>query len=436
VKILVVGGGGREHALVWKLRESPTVTEIIAAPGNAGVAELARCLPVAADDIEGLTRLALEERCDLTVVGPEIPLSVGIADRFAGEGLAVFGPSRSAARLEGSKRFAKELMLRAGIPTARAWATTSRDEAISHVRELGIPVVIKADGLAAGKGVMIATSEDEAISAIDAVLTEGRFGAAGSHVLVEEYLEGEEASILAFTDGRRIASLVPSQDHKRAFDGDRGPNTGGMGAYAPAPVVDKRILADIERDVIMATVRTLADEYGTEYRGVLYAGLMITDDGPKVLEFNCRFGDPETQVVLPLLDGDLAEIMMSVATGELDPSSVGATDQSAACVVMASGGYPGAYKKGRPIHGLKAADAMEGVVVFHAGTADSGGATVTAGGRVLGVTGVGPTLPDALDRAYAGVGAISFDDAHHRTDIAHRALEKVEGASAGGRDDA
>ncbi len=436
MKILVVGGGGREHALVWKLAQSPTVTDIIAAPGNAGIAELARCLPVAADDIKGLVRLASEERCDLTVIGPEIPLTMGIADRFADEGLAVFGPSKSAARLEGSKWFAKELMQRAGIPTARAWATASREEAISHVRELGAPVVIKADGLAAGKGVMIAASEDEAISAIDAVLTEGRFGAAGSHVLVEEYLEGEEASILAFTDGRRIAALAPSQDHKRALDGDRGPNTGGMGAYAPAPVVDKRMLADIERDVIMATVRTLAEEYDAEYRGVLYAGLMITDDGPKVLEFNCRFGDPETQVVLPLLDGDLAEIMMSVAVGELDPSSLGVTDQAAACVVMASGGYPGAYEKGKRIHGLEIAGSMEGVVVFHAGTADSKGATVTAGGRVLGVTGTGPALPDALDRAYAGVAAISFDGEHHRTDIAHRALENTEDPKTGGRDGA
>ncbi len=435
MRILVVGGGGREHALVWKLAQSPTVTDIIAAPGNAGIAELARCLPVAADDVEGLVRLASEESCDLTVIGPEIPLTMGIANRFADEGLAVFGPSKSAARLEGSKWFAKKLMLRAGIPTARAWATTSRDEALSHVRELGAPVVIKADGLAAGKGVMIAASEDEALAAIDAVLTEGRFGAAGSRVLVEEYLEGEEASILAFTDGRRIASLVPSQDHKRARDGDRGPNTGGMGAYAPAPVVDKRMLADIECDVLTAAVRTLAEEYGTEYRGVLYAGLMITDDGPKVLEFNCRFGDPETQVVLPLLDGDLAELMMSVATGELDPSSFRVTDESAACVVMASGGYPGAYEKGKPISGLAVAGVMEGVVVFHAGTAGSNGATVTAGGRVLGITGIGPTLPDALDRAYAGVTAISFDGAHYRTDIAHRALEKAGNTKAGGRDD-
>ncbi len=436
MKILVVGGGGREHALVWKLAQSPTVTGIIAAPGNAGIAELARCLPVAADDIEGLVRLASEECCDLTVIGPEIPLTMGIADRFADNGLAVFGPSKSAARLEGSKWFAKELMLRAGIPTARAWATTSREEAASHVRELGAPVVIKADGLAAGKGVMIAASEGEALAAIDAVLTEGRFGAAGSRVLVEEYLEGEEASILAFTDGRRIASLVPSQDHKRAHDGDRGPNTGGMGAYAPAPVVDKGMLADIERDVITAAVRTLAEEYDTEYRGVLYAGLMITDNGPKVLEFNCRFGDPETQVVLPLLDGDLAEIMMSVATGELDPTSFRATGESAACVVMASGGYPGAYGKGKPISGLAAAGIMEDVVVFHAGTTDRDGVTVTSGGRVLGVTGTGPTLPDALNRAYAGVTAISFDDASYRTDIAHRALEKVGDTKTGRRNDA
>jgi len=424
MKVLVVGGGGREHALVWKIAQSPRVDEIVAAPGNAGIAELARCASVAADDIAGLVDLARTERADLVVVGPELPLTLGLVDRLADSGIAAFGPSAAAARLEGSKGFAKDVMTRAGVPTAAARLTEDRDEAIARANELGYPVVVKADGLAAGKGVVIAEDAAAAARAVDDALIRGRFGAAGSSVLIEEYLEGQEASILAFTDGDTIASLVPSQDHKRALDGDEGPNTGGMGAYAPAPVVDAATLLSIEETVIRPVVRTLNGE-GITYRGVLYAGLMMTDDGPKVLEFNCRFGDPETQVVLPLLDGDLFEIMLATVRGELDPSMVLIKPGAAACVVMASGGYPGQYKKGSEIRGLEGARALDDVVVFHAGTAIRDGAVVTSGGRVLGVTATGADLPGAISRAYEGVRAVTFEGAHFRTDIGHRALARL-----------
>jgi phosphoribosylamine--glycine ligase len=425
VKILVVGGGGREHALAWKIAQSSPRHEIIAAPGNPGIAALARTIPVEADDVPGLVRLAREEACDLTVVGPELPLTIGLADRLADEGLAVFGPSRTAARLEGSKWFAKDLMLRAGIPTARGWLATTRDEALGRAREIGFPAVIKADGLAAGKGVVIAGSEDEVARAIDDAMVRGLFGRSGARVLVEEFLEGEEASILAFTDGDRTALLLPSQDHKRALDGDAGPNTGGMGAYAPAPVVDAAMLAVVRESIVEAAIAALRTFHGTVYRGVLYAGLMITADGPKVIEFNCRFGDPEAQVTLPLLRGDLVEIMASVARGRLDPSAVRAEEGAAACVVVASRGYPGAYEKGKRIEGIEDAASLEGVAVFQAGTALRDGALVSSGGRVLGVTGVGRDLREAIDRAYLGVRAVRFEGAHYRTDIGHRALGKV-----------
>jgi phosphoribosylamine--glycine ligase len=425
MKILVVGSGGREHALVWKIAQSSLSGEILAAPGNAGIEELARTVDVAADDPDGLVRLASEEGVDLTVVGPELPLTAGLADRLAENGLAVFGPTSAGARLEGSKWFAKELMLRAGVPTARAFLAESSDEAMSHVRETGFPVVIKADGLAAGKGVVIARTAEEAELAIDDALVRGRFGESGRRVLVEEHLEGEEASILAFTDGERSALMVPSQDHKRAFDGDEGPNTGGMGAYAPAPVVVPEMLPAIKRDIVDATVAAMREADGTIYRGVLYAGLMITDEGPKVIEFNCRFGDPEAQVTLPLLDADIVEVMAATARGELDPSAVRATGGAAACVVMASGGYPGSYEKGRTIGGLDAASGLDGVAVFHAGTAKRGDEVVTSGGRVLGVTGFASDLESALARAYEGARTITFAGAHFRTDIGHRALARM-----------
>jgi len=423
MKILIVGSGGREHALVWKLAQSPSRPQLLVAPGNAGIAAQAECVPVAADDIAGLARLAVDEACDLTVIGPEVPLALGLADRIREKGGAVFGPSQDAARLEGSKWFAKEVMERAGVPTARAWRVTTRDEALDILKETGTPIVIKADGLAAGKGVFIAEAHGEAVDAIDSIMVQKQFGDAGDSVVFEEFLAGEEASILAFTDGKRFAPLVASQDHKRALEGDRGPNTGGMGAYAPTPAVDDAMTKGIVDSVLRPTVETLHG-MGVDYRGVLYAGLMLTDDGPKVLEFNCRFGDPETQVVLPLLDGDLVEIMLGVARGELDPSTVRASGRSAACVVMASAGYPGPYPKGKPISGLGEAAALDGVTVFHAGTTLTESGVATAGGRVLGVTAVADVLPAAIDLAYQAVAGIRFEGVQFRRDIGHRALAR------------
>jgi phosphoribosylamine--glycine ligase len=425
MKILVVGSGGREHALAWKIASSRSTPEILVAPGNAGTAKLARNVPVSADDIAGLVELAVEEAVDLVVIGPELPLTMGLADRLADRGVAAFGPSQSGARIEGSKWFAKTLMLSAGVPTARAYVAEDPDEAAARADELGYPVVVKADGLAAGKGVIIALDRDAAREAIESMLVGGRFGDSGRHVLIEECLEGEEASILAFTDGEKSALMVPSQDHKRAFDGDEGPNTGGMGAYAPAPVITADMLDAIQSGIIDATVNALREHDGTVYRGVLYAGLMVTTDGPKVIEFNCRFGDPEAQVTLPLLDADIVDIMVASARGELDPSSVRSSGDSAACVVVASGGYPGSYEKGKEISGIADAGSLEGVTVFHAGTAEADGRVVTSGGRVLGVTGVDRDLPAALVRAYDGVGAITFDGAFYRSDIGHRALARA-----------
>lgn len=425
MRVLVVGGGGREHALVWKIAQSPSVTEILAAPGNAGIARLARVVPVRADDVGALVGLADDERCDLTVVGPELPLTLGLSDALIERGLNVFGPTRAAAAVEGSKWFAKDLMLKTGIPTAAAEVTTDRDRALALAREMGFPVVIKADGLAAGKGVVVAGDEAEAAAAIDDAMVRGRYGESGRRVLVEEFLEGEEASILAFTDGANVGLLVSSQDHKRAFDGDAGPNTGGMGAYAPAPVVPPDVAEFAEARIVGPAVEALSRIHGAQYRGVLYAGLMLTEDGPKVIEFNCRFGDPEAQVTLPLLDGDVVEIMASVARGQLDPDTVRSAPGAAACVVMASGGYPGSYEKGKEISGLSRADAMDSLIVFHAGTEDVGGRTLTSGGRVLGVTGLAGDLPSALRTAYEGVAAISFEGAHYRTDIGRRALARL-----------
>jgi phosphoribosylamine--glycine ligase len=425
MKVLVVGGGGREHALVWKLARSPMVKRILAAPGNAGISRLAGTVPIPAHDVEGLARLAEDQECDLTVVGPEVPLTLGVVDLFMERGLAVFGPTRAGAMIEGSKWFAKELMREAGVPTAEAQVSTDREQAVSAARDLGFPVVIKADGLAAGKGVVVARDQAEAAAAIDAALLDGRFGDSGRRVVIEEYLQGEEVSILAFTDGTRFACLLPSQDHKRALDGDLGPNTGGMGAYAPAPFVTGEMLGTIEQRIIGPTLDAMREARGIDYRGVLYAGLMLTDAGPKVVEFNCRFGDPEAQVTLPLLDGDLAAIMLSVVRGELDPRSVAHRPGHAACVVMASGGYPDKYEKGKVIDGLPDAEVMEGVTVFHAGTDFRDGRLVTSGGRVLGVTARNGSLGDAVARAYRAVGAITFDGEQHRSDIGHRALRRL-----------
>lgn len=423
MKIIVVGSGGREAALVWAAQRSARVVEVIAAPGNAGIAEQARCAPVKADDIEGLVRLAKEECADLVLIGPEVPLTLGLTDRLTAEGVAAFGPSAAAARLEGSKSFAKDFMQRHGIPTAGFRVCRTQAEAEDAVRQFGAPVVIKADGLAAGKGVTVALTGEEAVAAIRSMMSDRVFGAAGERVVVEEYLAGEEASLLAFCDGEQAVPMLAAQDHKRVNDNDQGPNTGGMGAYAPAPVLTPELLERVRREILEPTVRGLARE-GMPYRGVLYAGLMITPRGPKVIEYNCRFGDPETQAVLPLLRSDLAEIALACARGRLDPSRIAWSDGAAACVVLASGGYPGEFRKGLSIEGLEQAAALPGVHVWHAGTARQDGHFVTAGGRVLNVVATGADLAEAVRQAYHAAELIRFEGMHYRMDIAARALKK------------
>lgn len=418
MRILVVGGGGREHALVWKIARCPRVTEIYCAPGNAGIAGLANCVPIAADDIEGLLAFARQAGIDLTVVGPEAPLVAGIVDAFQAAGLPVFGPSRAAARLEGSKIFAKELMQAAGIPTARHTAFMEAGTALAYLEEHPGPVVVKADGLAAGKGVVVAPDTATAREAVTAMFG-GRFGPAGQRVIIEEHLEGEEVSILALCDGETVIPLLPSQDHKRVGEGDTGPNTGGMGAYAPVPFYTPEIAGEVEEKILRPTVRAMAAA-GCPYRGVLYAGLMLTREGPKVLEFNCRFGDPETQPLMLLLQSDLVELMLATINGELAGTKIDWCPGAAAGVVLAAGGYPGPYARGEVITGLEAVP--PGVEVFHAGTALVDGQVVTAGGRVLCVTARGENLQAALDRVYAGIKAINFAGMHYRRDIGYRAL--------------
>jgi phosphoribosylamine--glycine ligase len=424
MNVFVVGGGGREHALVWKIAQDSSNPVIYCAPGNAGTAGLATNVPIAAEDVPGLVAWAREHRPDLTVVGPEVPLCAGLVDELEAIGLRAFGPSRAAARMEGSKRFAKEVMIAAGVPTARAQSFTSTDAACASLAAFGLPVVIKADGLAAGKGVVIAKTRDEAVAAIRSMLVENAFGAAGAEVLIEEFLDGEEASILACVDGEHIALLPASQDHKRVFDADQGPNTGGMGAYSPAPVVTDDLLPLIRSTVIEPVVAELRKR-GIVYKGILYAGLMVGTYGIRVLEFNVRFGDPETEVILPRLAGDILPLFAACIDGTLTASSVRVTSDPAVTVILAAGGYPGPYAKGIPIHGLEAAAACDRVVVFHAGTAVKQGQAVTAGGRVLAVTATGPDLRAAVANAYTGVRAIRFEGAHYRTDIAHRALERI-----------
>lgn len=421
MRILVVGGGGREHALVWKLKQSPKVERIYCAPGNAGIARNAECVPVAADDLQGLLDFALSHRIDLTVVGPEAPLTAGIRDLFQSRGLRVFGPDAAAARLEGSKVFAKELMNRYGVPTARSRMFTEAGAALDYVRRLDAPCVVKADGLASGKGVLVAADAGEAEAAVRLIMEEKAFGRAGDRVLVEERLVGEEVSVLAFTDGRTVLPMAASQDHKRVGDGDRGPNTGGMGAYSPAPVYTQELQHKVCEQVLEPVIRGLAGE-GICYQGVLYAGLMITEQGPYVLEFNCRFGDPETQVVIPRLRSDLVEVMEAVLEQRLDGLRLEWDPRAAVCVVLASGGYPGAYEKGKLISGLE--QVPDDILVFHAATAAAGGQLVTSGGRVLGVTAFGESVREAAARAYQGVERISFEGMHYRRDIAYRAIER------------
>ena len=417
MRVLVVGGGGREHALVWKLAQSPLVSELFAAPGNAGMEEAATCLPVRAEDVDGLLRIVAEQAIDFTVVGPEAPLVAGLVDTLAERGYPAFGPTAEAARIEGSKVWAKDLCLRHGIPAGRAEAFDDVTRAVMFLDALEPPYVVKADGLAAGKGVVVATSRQEAAQAIEASMVDRAFGAAGDRVLIEEFLEGREVSALALTDGETVVPLVLAQDFKRVGDGDAGLNTGGMGAYSPVPFVDEATERRIRREVLEPAIRALRDE-GVEYRGVLYAGLMLTDEGPKVLEFNCRFGDPETQAIIPRLRSDLAEAALATAEGRLAEADLDWTSEACVTVVLASGGYPGAYETGFPISGLESATKLDGVTVFHAGTARGDGRVVTAGGRVLDVSAVGHDLAAARERAYEASALIDFDGKHHRTDIA------------------
>jgi len=423
MRVLVVGGGGREHALVWKLSQSPKIEKICCAPGNAGIAQLAECVNIPADEVGILVGYAKKERFDLTVVGPEIPLSGGIVDRFERAGLRVFGPSQRAAEIEGSKVYAKDLCKRHDIPTADFEIFDSYEAAREYVHSVPPPRVVKADGLAAGKGVFIAQTRGEAVQALDLMMKEQKFGGAGERVVIEECLVGEEASVLAFTDGKTIAPMPSSQDHKRAFDDDEGPNTGGMGAYSPAPVISEE-LDEIIRERIMLPWLSAMNREDRPYRGVIYFGVMMTEDGPKVLEFNVRFGDPETQPIFMRLKSDLLAPMEAVLDGRLDSVELEWDERPSVCVVLASGGYPGRYPKGLPISGLDAAGEMEDVMVFHAGTAEKGGKIVTNGGRVLGVTALGDDIRGAIDRAYQAVGKITFDGMHYRKDIGARALAR------------
>lgn len=423
MKVLVIGSGGREHALVWKIAQSPLVTEVFCAPGNAGIAGLATCVPLKVDDVDGLFDFAQQQQVDLTVVGPELPLTLGLVDRFREAGLTVFGATRAAALIEGSKSFSKDLMAKYGVPTASYGTFTDRDQAVAFIEQQGAPIVVKADGLAAGKGVILAATVAEAVAAVESILCDGAFGSAGARVVIEEFLTGEEASFLAFTDGERIVPLASSQDHKAAYDGDTGPNTGGMGAYSPAPVVTSEIHDKIIEQVLKPTIAGMAAE-GRAYSSILYAGVMIKDGELKVLEFNARFGDPETQPLLARLKSDLVPVLLACARGDLSGIEMEWHDKAAVCVVMAAGGYPGDYVNGQVIEGLDAAAGMEDVVVFHAGTTLQDGDIITAGGRVLGVTGLGSTVAEAIDRAYQGVKAIGWQGVHYRTDIGRKALNR------------
>jgi phosphoribosylamine--glycine ligase len=421
MKILVVGGGGREHTLAWKLSNDSSKPEVFCAPGNAGTVQCATNLDIGAEDLDGLVAWAKENRPELTVVGPEAPLCAGLTDILEAEGLRVFGPSKAAAQMEGSKVFAKDVMLAAGVPTGKSATFTDAAEAKAYVRAEGAPIVVKAEGLAAGKGVTVCMEVAEAEAAIDEALVGKAFGQAGECILIEECLMGEEASILALIDGEHVVMLASSQDHKRALDNDEGPNTGGMGAYSPAPIVTDDLWPWIREEVFERTLAELKRR-GIVFKGVLYAGLMMTEAGPKVLEFNVRFGDPETQVILPRMAGDLLPAFEACVDGTLSDALIQWRDEHCVTIVMASGGYPGSYDKGKEITGLAVADAMEGVTVFHAGTRLDGESVVTSGGRVLGVTARGANLQAAVDRAYEAVAAIHFEGAQNRTDIAAKAL--------------
>ncbi len=428
MKILVIGSGGREHALVWKIAQSKLVDKIFCAPGNGGIPKHGECIDIKADDIARLLEFAKKEKIDLTVVGPEIPLALGIVDEFSNYKLKIFGSSRKASQLEASKVFAKELMAKYKVPTARFKVFDAPHEAKKYIGKIGAPCVVKADGLAAGKGVIVAKTIDEAQQAVTSIMENRIFGDSGKRVIVEDCLEGQEASIIVITDSKEVIPLVSSQDHKRVFDNDFGPNTGGMGAYSPAPIITESLFKEILEKVIYRTIDGLAKE-GIDYRGVLYAGIMITKDGPKTLEFNVRFGDPETQAILPKLKSDLVEVMLAACEGKLSRiKSLDWDNQACVCVVLASKGYPGSYEKGKEIFGLDKVEKMKGVAVFHAGTHELTNSRthertiVTNGGRVLGVTGLGDTIKNAIDNTYQAVGKISFEGIHYRRDIGKKAF--------------
>jgi phosphoribosylamine--glycine ligase len=421
MKVLVVGSGGREHALAWALARSPQVDALHVAPGNGGTHDLATNVPIAADDIDALVAYAREQRFDLTVIGPEVPLALGLSDRLREAGLRCFGPSAAAARIESSKGFSKDFMAANGIPTADYAIFEEYDAANRYLDQHPAPIVVKASGLAAGKGALVCRTDAEARAALDQIMRQRAFGDAGDRVVIEACLTGQEVSVLAFADGRTVRPMLLSQDHKAAYDGDSGPNTGGMGCYAPAPVLDEATLEQVVTRVLQPAVDSLRAA-GTPYVGVLYAGLMVSDGEFAVLEFNCRFGDPETQVILPLLESDLVDVLDACIDGTLDETALRWSPQTCVCVVMASGGYPGSYQKGREIEGLEAIADLPQTQVFHAGTRRENGRVLTAGGRVLGVTAWDADLSRAIERAYAAVDRIHWPDAHYRRDIGHKGL--------------
>ena len=423
MKILVIGGGGREHALVWKISQSPRVSKIYCAPGSAGIGELAELVAIRPEQIEQLADFATTEKIALTVVGPELPLTLGITDLFESRGLRIFGPNQAAAQLEGSKAFAKKILDENNIPTAAFGTFSNVASAKAYLARREPPYVIKADGLAAGKGVLICANREEAEAAIEEILVRKAFGVAGEKVVIEDFLVGEEASFMVLTDGEHILPLASSQDHKRVFDNDEGPNTGGMGAYSPAPVITAKLHDRIVREVFVPLLAGLKKK-GIGYHGVIYAGLMITKDGPKVLEFNARFGDPECQPVMVRLKSDLVPLLEATIEEKLDQVQADWHQEPAVCVVLCAGGYPGAYGKGKEIQGLERLKNWPNGFVFHAGTAVDGGRWITSGGRVLGVTARGKKIVDAVQEVYRAVGEISWDGMHYRKDIAHRALER------------
>ncbi len=424
MRMLVVGGGGREHSLVWKLKQSPQVTQLFAAPGNAGIAELAECVAISASEVRLLAEFAAKKAIDLTVVGPELPLTLGIVDEFESRDLRIFGANQQAAALEGSKVFAKRLMKKYKIPTGFFQSFYRAEDAKRYIQDVGAPVVVKADGLAAGKGVVVCQTVPEALDTVKRIMEDRVFGDAGEKIVVEEYLTGEEASFLAFTDGETVLPLASAQDHKPAFDDDKGPNTGGMGAYSPAPVITEAVHGKIMDQVMIPTVRAMAAE-GRPYQGVLYAGLMIKDGEPKVLEFNVRLGDPEAQPLLMRMQSDLLPLLEAVVDRHLHEAEIVWRPEPAVCVVMAAGGYPGAHEMGKAINGLPAVSRLPDVMVFHAGTALKGGKVVTNGGRVLGVTALGTDIADAIARAYRAAAKIQWEGVHYRTDIGKKALNRL-----------